>query len=202
MKQNTTRRLTVTLALPALLLLSTLNSQLSAAPLGTAFTYQGRLTDGANPASGGYDLRFTIYDALTNGLFTTPVDFGQPPANFNAMWLDIGMCTNGSAGDFTAVSPRQALLPAPYAFYALNSSNAVTAENAVSLLGVLPGAQLAGNYSGALNFDNTGNSFSGNGAGLTALNANNLASGTVDDARLSANVALLNADQPSYADDV
>ena len=218
MKQNTTRRLTVTLALPALLLLSTLNSQLSAAPLGTAFTYQGRLTDGANPATGGYDLRFTVYDAatngnlkavvtnanvaVTNGLFTTPVDFGQAPDNFNAMWLEIGVRTNGSAGDFTAVSPRQALLPAPYAFYALNSSNAVTAENAVSLLGVLPGAQLAGNYSGVLNFDNTGNSFSGNGAGLTALNANNLASGTVDDARLSANVALLNADQTFYGNNV
>jgi len=26
----------------------------------TAFTYQGRLNDGANPASGNYDLRFTI----------------------------------------------------------------------------------------------------------------------------------------------
>ena len=72
--------------------LSTLNPQLSAALLGTAFTYQGRLTDGANPATGNYDLRFTVYDALTNGtlkavvtnasvavtngLFTTPVDFG------------------------------------------------------------------------------------------------------------------------------
>ena len=34
---------------------------------GTAFTYQGRLNDGANPASGIYDLRFTIYDAVNNG---------------------------------------------------------------------------------------------------------------------------------------
>jgi hypothetical protein len=31
---------------------------LSAAPLGTAFTYQGRLTDGASPANGSYDLQF------------------------------------------------------------------------------------------------------------------------------------------------
>jgi photosystem II stability/assembly factor-like uncharacterized protein len=37
--------------------------------------------------------------------------------------------------------------------------------------------------------------FSGNGAGLTALNASQLTSGTVTDARLSANVALLNANQ-------
>ena len=27
---------------------------------GTAFSYQGRLNDGANPAAGVYDLRFTI----------------------------------------------------------------------------------------------------------------------------------------------
>jgi len=30
----------------------------SATPLGTAFTYQGRLSDGGAPASGIYDLRF------------------------------------------------------------------------------------------------------------------------------------------------
>ena len=30
---------------------------------GTAFTYQGRLNDGASPANGVYDLRFTIYDS-------------------------------------------------------------------------------------------------------------------------------------------
>src|SRR5260221_7848788 len=34
---------------------------------GTAFTYEGRLQDGANPANGSYDLRFAIYDALTDG---------------------------------------------------------------------------------------------------------------------------------------
>ena len=38
-------------------------------------------------------------------------------------------------------------------------------------------------------------SFSGDGSGLTNLNASNLASGTVNDARLSANVALLGASQ-------
>ena len=27
----------------------------TAAPLGTAFTYQGRLNDGTNPANGSYD---------------------------------------------------------------------------------------------------------------------------------------------------
>ena len=36
-------------------------------PEGTAFTYQGRLTDGGSPASGAYDLRFTLFDAATAG---------------------------------------------------------------------------------------------------------------------------------------
>ena len=30
---------------------------------GTAFTYQGRLNDGGNPATGLYDFRFAIYDS-------------------------------------------------------------------------------------------------------------------------------------------
>ena len=34
---------------------------------GTAFTYQGRLTDNGNPATGNYDLRFAVYDANTVG---------------------------------------------------------------------------------------------------------------------------------------
>ena len=51
-----------------LLLLSTLNPQLSTTfAQGTAFTYQGRLTDNGNAANGNYDLRFTIYDSGGGG---------------------------------------------------------------------------------------------------------------------------------------
>jgi hypothetical protein len=54
-------------------------------------------------------------------------------------------------------------------------------------------------FSGVSILTNVNNSFvgthSGNGSGLTALNASSLASGTVSDARLSGNVALLNANQ-------
>ena len=39
----------------------------AATPLGTAFTYQGRLVDDGNPASGVYDLTFTLYDAVSGG---------------------------------------------------------------------------------------------------------------------------------------
>src|SRR4051812_25730470 len=37
------------------------------AALGTAITYQGRLTQGGNPATGSFDFQFRLFDALTNG---------------------------------------------------------------------------------------------------------------------------------------
>ena len=50
------------------LCVSTLNPQLSTAfAQGTAFMYQGRLTDNGAPADGNYELRFAIYDATAAG---------------------------------------------------------------------------------------------------------------------------------------
>jgi type VI secretion system secreted protein VgrG len=128
------------------------NSQFSTAHAqGTAFTYQGRLNSGTNPATGIYDLRFTIYDAVsggsvagsaltnaatpvTNGLFTVMLDFGSGVFNGNARWLDIAVRTNG-ATSFTTLLPRQKLTPTPYAVMANTASN---------LLGTLPATQLGG----------------------------------------------------------
>jgi hypothetical protein len=226
---------------------------------GTAFTYQGRLYSGTNPAAGSYDLRFGLYDAPTagnqqgalltnsavdvsNGLFTVTLDFGDqlPGAN---RWLEIGARTNGS-GAFTTLAPRQAITPTPYAIYAANAGDAATAGTATSatsattatsfsgsLAGDVTGTQAAtvvgkvagqtaanvasgtsaANAATSLNTPNTivkrdasGNfasgtitatNFAGNGGGLTNLNASQLTSGTVADARLSTNVALLNINQ-------
>ena len=139
---------TRTLAFLALTLAFSLYpSSLSAgSPLGTSFNYQGRLADGGSPASGNYDLRFVIYDALadgnavggpltnavvvSDGLFTVILDFGAGVFDGNARWLEIGVRTNGSPGDFTTLSPRQALTPSPYALYAPNAGAAVTATSA------------------------------------------------------------------------
>src|SRR5262245_27832073 len=46
-----------------MILIVTATSNLTAAPLGTAFTYQRLLNDGANPANGLYEMQFSLYDA-------------------------------------------------------------------------------------------------------------------------------------------
>jgi hypothetical protein len=50
-------------------------------------------------------------------------------------------------------------------------------------------------FTGAKTFNNAANSFTGGGSGLTGLNASQLSSGSVADARLSANVPLLGSSQ-------
>lgn len=173
---------------------------------GTAFTYQGRLTDGGQAASGIYDFRFTIFDfptggkaiggpitnsgvGVTNGLFTTALDFGPEVFTGGECWLEIAVRTNESTTDFTLLSPRQLLTPTPYAITASNLTGTLFASQ---LTGTLPSACLGGTYTRALTFNNAGNSFTGNGAGLTSLDASQLATGTVPDARLSGNVARTN----------
>lgn len=123
-----------------------LDSHLVAAPLGTAFTYQGRLNDGTNPAQGDYDLRFAIYDAassgtqvgaaltnaatpVANGLFTVTLDFGAGVFSGNARWLEIAV-RPASGGAFTSLTPRQPLAPAPHALYAPTAGTAATATSA------------------------------------------------------------------------
>lgn len=126
-----TQSLFVALALPTL---STFILPLSTAfAQGTAFTYQGRLNSGGSPATGIYDLQFAIYDSstngdllggpvtnsavgVTNGLFTTTVDFGNVFAG-GSNWLEIAVSTNG-ANNFSTLAPRQQLTPVPYAIMA------------------------------------------------------------------------------------
>jgi trimeric autotransporter adhesin len=150
---------------------------------GTAFTYQGHLTSGANTAAGSYDLIFSLFSAgsgggplatpntnsavaVSNGLFAVTLDFG---ANFPGgdRWLEIAVRTNGN-GAFTTLSPRQKVTPAPYAIFA----NTVAAEG---ISGIIPAGSLGGIYANAVSFTNPGNvvvgSFSGNGAGLNNVNA-------------------------------
>ncbi len=104
--------------------------------LGTAFTYQGRLTNGGNPANGQYDFQFKLYAAasggsqvgstltksnvqVSNGLFTVQIDFGNV-FNGQRQWLEVAVRPAGS-GSYTTLSPRQELTAAPNALYSLGA---------------------------------------------------------------------------------
>ena len=112
-----------------------------AAPVGTAFTYQGRLIDANSAAEGMYDLQFGLYDSnsggsqvgdyvdvndvdVIDGYFTVELDFNDANAfNGEARWLEIGVVPSDSNARSTILSPRQEVTPAPYAIYAANASN-------------------------------------------------------------------------------
>ena len=140
---------------------------------------------GGSPASGSYDLAFTLYTtnvtgsaiagpvtnsatAVTNGLFTTLVDFGPNVFTGASNWLEIAVSTN-RANAFSTLAPRQQLTPVPYAITAANVSGAVSAA---SISGQIPLAQLPSglvtNNEAGLNLNGT---FNGNGTGLTNVNA-------------------------------
>ena len=153
-------KLTHTIKIVFLLATATLAiANLHAAPMGTAFTYQGRLVSGGSAATGLYDFDFALYDAasngtqqgstlttnavpVTNGYFIVVLDFGSA-FDGNARWLDISVKTNG-AGSYNPLTPRQPLTPTPYAVMANSASNLLGALPAAQLTGTFPASQLSG----------------------------------------------------------
>jgi hypothetical protein len=106
-----------------------------ASPLGTAFTYQGYLTDANSPADGLYDLEFKLYNDpctgvqqgstitlndvdVADGYFTVELDFGAAVFAGERQWLEVGVRPGDSTGSYTILSPRAELTPTPYALYA------------------------------------------------------------------------------------
>ena len=97
-----------------------------AGTVASKISYQGRLTDaGGSPLSGNYNLVFQLWDhpeagsqvsgdivrnsvPVSNGLFTVDLDVPQDAFNGQALWLRIQV--NGQW-----LTPRQELLPVPYA---------------------------------------------------------------------------------------
>jgi hypothetical protein len=197
---------------------------------GTAFIYQGQLVNGGLPANGLYDVRFTVCDAVTNGniitgpltntatgvsngLFAVTLDFGGVAFTGPARWLQLDIRTNGN-GAFISLSPREPVMPVPYAILANNASNLLGTLPVAKLggtlaLGQLPTAVVTNNETGVT----LGGTFSGNGNGLAGLNPANLSAGTagisisgnaatattavnvtgnIADAQLSANIPRLN----------
>jgi len=99
--------------------------------VGTAFTYQGYLTDGSNPADGTYNFEFALYDAasdgsqigstqtksgvtVSDGLFSVSLDFGSNAFDGNNRYLEVKVGTE-------TLSPRVELSPSPYSMYSADS---------------------------------------------------------------------------------
>jgi hypothetical protein len=153
-----TRRHSCRFLLAALLLAALgLATGASAAPVGTGFTYQGRLMDEGLPADGSYDLQFKLYDAAAGGLqlgstvalagiaaqdgrFTVELDFGTAAFGGGARWLEISLRPAGGGG-YTLLSPRQELTPSPYALGMPN----VYINEAQDFVGIGRDFQISGN---------------------------------------------------------
>jgi Chaperone of endosialidase len=178
-------------ALLAAILISGFSLQPSAFSQPTTFTYQGRLDAGGQPTTGNYDLRFTLYDAITagntvgsavnafatpvtNGLFVALLDFGPGAFDGNLRFLEMAIRPTGSTNAFITLAPRQFVSSAPYAMQAGTAS---------MLRGILADTQLSPNVA-RLNGSNvfTGPvSFSpASGAGFTVSSTKKIANLNAD----------------------
>jgi hypothetical protein len=114
-------------------------AQSPSAPVGTAFSYQGRLTDGGKPANGRFDFEFRLYSSptstlqvggtislpnipVTSGLFNVYLGFGDV-FNGTQLYLETRVRLHGSPASFTLLNPRQPLNAAPYASYAMKTGS-------------------------------------------------------------------------------
>jgi len=105
------------------------------AALGTAFTYQGRLSDEGQPLDDTCALTFELYDdaadgtllgteekpdhPIVDGYFTVQLDFGAGVFDGGARWLAVQVQCSGDAAPVDL--GRQALAAAPYALHALGA---------------------------------------------------------------------------------
>jgi len=166
----------------------------------SAFTYQGRLSDGTNPATGTYDINFELFDAVTsgtqqgstaflpgtavsNGLFTVKLDFGPSVFDGSPRWLDIFVRSNG-VGGFVEITPREPINSVPYAFRAANYSGPVAASQ----------------ITGTLASSNIGvGTITGSDIAAGSITGANIASNTITAAQLAPGVASSNLNASSQS---
>lgn len=141
-------RRTQTVRIVILFVLLCLVDQLPAAePVGTAFTYQGRLEQEGSPVSDTCSFQFSLWTDATetdpgaqigstisqsmdvvDGLFAVQLDFGASVFTGDALWLEIAVCCSPSdcsmpPTDYTVLVPRQELTPAPYSVHATTAGS-------------------------------------------------------------------------------
>lgn len=179
----------------------------------------------SNPLN--YDAIFRIYDAANGGTLlwaesqiitvdkgTFSVILGQGAQNASEPRPALSsVFASGSASDrFLAINikvgasaldilPRLRLLPGGYAFLARNANNLVDPRGTNVITTATPG-MVGINKTPATALDVNGTvtatAFAGDGSGLINLDATKM-SGTVDNARLAANVALLSRNPQAFA---
>lgn len=135
---------------------------------GTGFTYQGQLKTAGSPVNGSCDIAFHLFDAatsgspigvaltqtvpITNGVFSTLLDFGKGAFTGDARWLDMRVRCPAGSGAFTALTPRQALTPVPIALtlpgvrteQGLTTTNIIAGFSGNQVGGSAIGATIAG----------------------------------------------------------
>lgn len=109
----------------------------AAAPLGTAFTFQGRLLTTNGPAQGPHDFDFALWDRadggnllgavtreewpVSNGLFTVDLDFGGAALSEGAeRFIEVTVKLTAATNSAVTLAPRTRLAPAPFAVTAAN----------------------------------------------------------------------------------
>jgi len=119
----------------------------SAAPVGTAFSYQGQLKADSVPVNASCDFVFSLWNDATgidpanqvgsnvaatvqvvSGLFDVTLNFGAGRFLGEARWLQTVVTCPGDAGP-TTLTPRQELTPTPYAIRAGTGVGAANALN-------------------------------------------------------------------------
>ncbi len=115
-----------------LVTISAINAQTS------AFSYQGRLTDGANPANGNFQMQFKLFDALSggaqqgstlndvsvavaDGVFSVKIDFGSAVFAGANRWIEVAVRRN-SAESYVLLTPREQITSSPYSLRTLSAA--------------------------------------------------------------------------------
>jgi hypothetical protein len=144
------------------------------APVGTGFTYQGRLVDNNQPANGTYDFEFRLFDAsaagnpvglvvtlgnvpVSSGLFTVQLDFGTGAFGGGERWLQIGVRPGTSSGAYTILTPRQEVTPAPQALAMPN----VYTDESVNFVGIGRNFRISGNEVFGIRYTGSPNQYGG-----------------------------------------
>lgn len=115
----------------------------AAADIGTAFSYQGQLSDNGAPANGAYDFKFQFLGpdnnnvlqpvsiefivenvAVTNGLFMTKIDAGAGAFNGERRFLTVAVRKDGEDA-FESLGGATEILPVPYALHAVQAGTLI-----------------------------------------------------------------------------